>query len=357
MVRPLHLAWALLLGACFTANFAAGLPCSADADCGPELRCEAGVCGGPSGQATSTTTAATTTTTTSATDDTTAAPPTTDPPTTGTTGDGCGIGRCKDFDFLFILDNSPSMLIKQLLLLDFVQTFGNVLIPELSQACSVHVGVATTDGYERNPEGCRKRGALVLADNNGEPCAFVEGTPYATKADLAQPLSLQCMFDIGTEGSTNEQPVDTLFTAVGNFDPTLVETCNAGFYRPEAFLTALILTDEDDDNNDAQGNSGSNVVLEMLWNQTLQNIKATDDLYLVGLLGDPADGEPACSWDPLAGDDGVGYEQTPKLRAFIESWPAEKRAIDTLCNRVPGGNAYLAVMEEIRAEIRAACGA
>ena len=48
MARPLHLAWALVLGACFTGGFLAGQPCMSDADCGPSLNCDGGFCGGAS---------------------------------------------------------------------------------------------------------------------------------------------------------------------------------------------------------------------------------------------------------------------------------------------------------------------
>lgn len=356
MVRPLHLAWALLLGGCFTASFAAGLPCAVDLDCGPELRCEAGVCGGTSGQA-STTAAPTTSGTGTGTSTTTTGDPQTSGPQTGTTGDACGIGRCKDFDVLFVVDNSLSMFPKTLLALDFVQTFGNTLIPELRQACSVHVGVTTTDAYPHNPEPCKERGALVQVDKGGDACEFIEGHAYATLPDLAQPLSLQCMFDVVGDGDPDERPVDAFFLVAGQLDQELTDGCNAGFYRPDAFLTALFVTDEDDDNNDAQGHSGSGIIFDQAWATTLGNLKATDDIYLVGLLGDPAEGEPACDWDPLLGDDGAGYESAPQLRKFLESWPAERRAIDTLCNRVPNAGAYEAMMNEVLAELRAACGA
>lgn len=358
MVRPQLFAWALLLGACFTGGFSAGLPCAGDLDCGPDLRCEAGFCGGPSGQATGSSSAPPTTGGSSG--PTTASTSSTGPdPTSGTTAEPCGIGRCKDFDVLFVADNSPSMFVKQLLLLDFIQTFGTELLPEFRKACSVHVGVVTTDNYAFNPEGCRERGALVQADTNGEPCVFVEGKPYATTPDLTQPLTLECMFSIGTEGDPNEKPVESLLVATGPFEPDLVQTCNAGFYRPEAFLVGLILTDEDDDNNDAQMHSGSDLILDQAWEAALANLKGSgyDDLYLVGVLGHPAEGEPACFWDPLMGEDGLGFEQTPELRAFLQSIPPEHHAIDTLCDRVPNAGAFVPLMDEIRAEIRAACGA
>jgi cysteine-rich repeat protein len=38
---------ALLFGACFDGDFVQGLPCASDADCGPNLGCVEGLCGGP----------------------------------------------------------------------------------------------------------------------------------------------------------------------------------------------------------------------------------------------------------------------------------------------------------------------
>ena len=40
---------ALAVGACFGGGFVQGLPCESDADCGPELSCVEGLCGGLGG--------------------------------------------------------------------------------------------------------------------------------------------------------------------------------------------------------------------------------------------------------------------------------------------------------------------
>jgi cysteine-rich repeat protein len=50
-MRLACLCLALLLGACFDGDFAQGLPCSVDADCGPAFACIEGVCGGPGDRA------------------------------------------------------------------------------------------------------------------------------------------------------------------------------------------------------------------------------------------------------------------------------------------------------------------
>ena len=137
----------------------------------------------------------------------------------------------------------------------------------------------------------------------------IEGFPYATLPDLDSPLSLECLFSIGAEGSGNEQPIDALFAAVGATTPGLNTGCNAGFYRPKAFLTVILLTDEDDDDNDAQGNDGSEEIFENLWKNTLASLKPTtyNDLYMVGVFGDPDPAMTSCPWTPLQGDDGFGH--------------------------------------------------
>lgn len=375
MARPLQFAWALALSACFTGGFLSGQPCTADADCGPSLHCEAGVCGGPSGQTSPTSTSSateapttgtsapgTSTTTTTTTPGTTApVDPTSSSTSTGadeTTGGGCGIGRCKDIDVLFVADNSPSMLVKTLILLDFISAFGSEILPELRQACSVHVGLTTTGIYAPNPPECQIMGALVQADNGGDACSFIEGHPYATLPDLEQPLSLQCMVNIGSEGNTDEQPIDALFSTVGVQQPGLNDGCNDGFYRPGAFLTVLMLTDEDDDDDDAQGHDGSDIN-EPAWETSITHLKPNgfDDIYMVGILGDPDPNTTTCPWMPLEGDDGFGAESAPNLRGFIQNLPADHHAIGTLCGVIPGAKDYLPLMEEIRSEIRAACGA
>lgn len=367
MARPLYLAWALALGACFTGGFLAGQPCTSDAECGPMLRCEDGLCGGrPAGQTTGppattgeppttgpvdtstgaeSTTAATTTTTAATT--TTTGP---DPSTDGTTGPGCGIGRCKDIDLLMVIDDSPSMGDKSPTLLAALIAFGDTIVPALQDACSVHIGITTTGKYADNPPDCQLYGALVRADSNGNQCTFAEGHPYATLPDLAGPMSLVCPISVGSSGDPDEAPIDAM---LGAFKAEVNGGCNEGFLRPESFLALVLVTDEDDDDFDAQGHSGSNDLPENLWYGAFTNLKGSvDDMYMVGLLGD--DGQ-ACTWLPDVGPDGFGAEPAPHLRKFIQSFPEDHYALDTLC-KTPESAVYADLMNEVLAELSAACG-
>lgn len=371
MARPLHLAWALVLGACFTGGFLAGQPCTADADCGPNLRCEAGVCGGPSGQASSSSSATTEAPTTSATSTSTGPATTGDPTTTsttsttsttdasssgdGTTGPACGIGRCKDLDLLLIIDNSPSMNPKTDILVSAMLAFGTYVSPIFQDSCSIHLGVITTDASPHNPPECQRLGALVQNGSDGDPCSFAEGKPYATLPDLDNPSKLACVLGVGSDGDTDERPVDALLSI---FQEDLNSGCNAGFYRPDAFLAVVIATDEDDDNNDAQGHDGSLSFASNLWYSVLTNFKknGVDDLYLVGLLGDPDPNMTSCPWMPAVGLDGLGTESSPVLRGFIESFPPEHHAVGSLC-RAPDPMVFAPLMQEILADLQASCGA
>lgn len=375
MVRPLHLAGALLLGACFTGGFLAGQPCKSDADCGPMLRCEQEVCGGgPPAQTTAPATSTDAPTTTGASATATSAPETTsttgEPPSTstepvtsgpdpttattdaGTTGPGCGIGRCKDFDLLMVIDDSQSMSNKSSTLIAALIAFNEKLVPALKGACSIHFGVITTDKYDRNPPECQKLGALVRANSDGDACTFAEGLPYATLPDLDKPALLTCPVTVGSDGDGDEAPIDAI---LGAFQTDIDTGCNADFMRPESFLAVVLVTDEDDDDNDAQGHSGSDDLPESLWYGAITNLKGSvDDMYMIGLLGDENPDMTACPWLPDFGPDGFGAESAPLLRKFIQSFPDDHYAIDTLC-KTADPSVYTGLMDEVLAELTAAC--
>ncbi len=367
MARSLAALWALAPAACFTGGFLAGQPCASDADCGPSLRCELGVCGGPSGEASSsssstsdaptgTSTSATSTSgvTSGGTSSGSSTSPSTGSSSSGdaTTGATCGLGRCKDLDLLFVVDNSPSMGTKGQVLLAAVLAFGNVLTPTLREACSIHLGLVTTDDYLYNPPGCQTLGALVQADTAGNPCVFAEGLPYATEADLENPANLACLFGVGTDGSGDERPMDAVFSI---FKASLNQGCNAGFHRKDAILAVVIATDEDDDDNDQQGHDGSTDFDEAFWPSVLTNFKGgVEDLYVLGLLGDPDQQTTSCPWMPAAGADGLGAEAAPNLRGFIESFPPEHQEVGSLC-RAPDPVVYEPLMQKILADLQAIC--
>jgi hypothetical protein len=368
MARPLHLAWALVLGACFTGGFLAGQPCMSDADCGPSLKCDGGFCGGASAGQTSapeTTSTSVDPTTTDVDPTTTGVDPTTtttvDPTTTTTTttddstgGPTCGLGRCKDFDVLFVIDNSTSMQDDFGKLISALGPFTEHLLPAVSKACSVHLGVVTTDQYMHNPPGCQALGNLVQATDGGTQCVYKEGFPYATLADLKDPTSLACILTVGSDGAGDEKPIDAMFSAI---DPDInASDCNQGFYRPDAFLAVVLSTDEDDDDADAQGHSGSSILPTDTWFPLLSSTKpgGIEDVYVTAFLGDKDPAMANCPWAPLDGPDGTGSEHAPVLREFVEKFGPDRHALGSLCD-AGGPVDYEPLIMEIVAEITAAC--
>lgn len=375
MVRSLHSVWALMLGACFNGQFLAGQPCGSDRDCGTELACKDGFCGAPPAQ--SSTTGAPTTSTTStgaasttgdaATGSTTVATSnvgssstTTDALSTSaadsSTGETCGIGRCKDIDLLFVYDDSPSMGAKIQTIITAMLAFQIEVFPQLKNLCSLHVGVVTTDqAYPFNPPECQRPGALASVNQKGVTCAFAEGHPYATLADLDDPTVFACAFDVGSKGETDERPIDAMFATVT--DKELNTGCNDGFYRPEALLVLALALDEDDDDNDAQGHSGSQKGMAQLWGPLFQALKpgGVEDMYVFALLGDADPNSTQCPWEPLTGLDGVGAEAAPNLRTFVNSFPAERQEVASLCTP-PDVPTFQPFAQTVLAEMLAVCG-
>jgi len=371
MVRRTAAVWLVLgLGACFTGNFLTGQPCMGDADCGPSLACEQGFCGGPPpsdsttsstpGMSTTTVTPTGTGTETSTGVGTTSGTSTGDP-TTGlvstddsTTGPTCGYGRCTDLDLVVVVDNSPSMFDKSNALLSALVAFQKFIEPEITQACSIHLGVTTTDSaYAFNPIECQKPGALVQRDFDGNECVTAEGHPYATLDDLDDLAPLLCLIRVGASGSLDERPIEATFEL---FNSTLnaPDKCNEGFIRTDAPMIIVMATDEDDDESDAQGNSGS-IQPSVIWHGGLLALKPEEDLLMIGLLGDDDQMATMCPWDPLnPPPDGGGAEASPVLKSFFNQFPEEQRVIGSLC--LPeAADAYDPLMQEVLMKLRAMC--
>lgn len=168
---------------------------------------------------------------------------------------------CEKLDFLLVVDNSASM--------DDHENDLAAAINELSvkiqgfldeKVCDFHLGITTTDVYQDNPASCQQLGAFVRTMAFIPlPCSTSAGTPYLTRADLDSGnfgMNLLCMAAVGTGGDENERPMDAMLAAISP-ELNAEDGCNEGFLRDDAPLVVLVLTDEDDDHADAQGNDGS----------------------------------------------------------------------------------------------------
>lgn len=138
-------------------------------------------------------------------------------------------------DILFVIDDSGSMSGHQANLAKNVKLFTQGITG--NQILDYHIGVVTSnmDSKPWNPKpGVAWRGELWGT------------TKFITKTTVDGPLELEKNLQPGTDGSASE----VFFTPVqAALTPPLVGGANAGFYRPDAYLAVIFLTDSDDQSN------------------------------------------------------------------------------------------------------------
>lgn len=124
-------------------------------------------------------------------------------------------------DVLFVIDDSHSMLDDQDTLLGHYERF---VSPLEASGVWYHWGVTTTDIYPS--DDLPTAGVIHWYDSEEE------GEPYEASADL---------ISVGTNGNGDERGLSTLLQAIRK-----ARTANAGFFRREADLQVVIVSDEPD---------------------------------------------------------------------------------------------------------------
>jgi hypothetical protein len=211
---------------------------------------------------------------------------------------------CLGVDFLFVIDDSPSMVDNQAELAASVPGFVQTIETELSTQSGYRVGVTTTEAYAFNAAKCDGIGSLVTRTGGEESSNAVCG-PYAqgtfmTEADdLASRFS--CAIRVGAEGNADEKPLDAVRAALS--EPLLAPGgCNEDFLRPDALLVVVLVTDEEDDTTMAQnpfeGDQAGSVGDPADWYADLVALKGGHDqnvvvLSLVGQDDSDCSAEPA----------------------------------------------------------------
>jgi hypothetical protein len=168
-----------------------------------------------------------------------------------------------DIDLLFVVDDSPSMLDKQLNLKNNFPRFVDRLSTLPGGLPNLHIGVVTTDmGTKASGSstpgpaigqigqgGCSSTGksgnlqvGAAAADLSG---VFISDIKQADGSRLKNYTGdLATVFgklaSVGAGGCGFEQPLAAMRAALGN------NPANAGFVRPTAMLGVTFLTDEDD---------------------------------------------------------------------------------------------------------------
>jgi hypothetical protein len=180
---------------------------------------------------------------------------------TGELDFGTAAPGCKKVDFLFVIDNSPSMAFAQENLRNSFAGFLGVLNDKL-QANDFNVMVVDTDGASPRDDEEEEEGdtrALAPVDpcddtvgagrranaQTTDFCSLAEGRRYATLDQPDLEPTFACMATVGTRGSPQEQTIDALLAAVST-EQTALSGCNAGFLRSDAILVTTIITNTDD---------------------------------------------------------------------------------------------------------------
>ena len=129
-----------------------------------------------------------------------------------------------DADVLVVVDDSGSMAEEQ----SQLNAEAGSLLTELEDlGADYQFGVVTTD--------------FINANNRGR---FVG--PIVTNSTPNKLATLRNQIDQGVQGSGNERPFDAIIRAL---TPPLIDEDNAGFLRPGAQITAIVLSDEDDESS------------------------------------------------------------------------------------------------------------
>jgi len=151
-------------------------------------------------------------------------------------------------DILFVIDNSGSMSAHQRNLATNVDKFTSTFIN--SSILDYNIGVVTTDMDGTSyGSGGRCCGKLV---------GYVRVVTKATQnADMVLSENL---LSPGTGGSAEEKSFDPVAAAL---TPPLINGFNAGFYRPDASLVVIFLTDAEDQSRDTDAKGLYELLLKL----------------------------------------------------------------------------------------------
>lgn len=189
----------------------------------------------------------------------------------------------RDVDILFMIDNSGSMAEEQANLRKNFPVFIDELKKIEGGLPNIHMAVVSSDvgagGFQNNNNpACSKvvggdRGRFLVKPHCGlEPGArFIKSYNLGTQNNFAETSSLQevfsCLADLGTEGCGFEHQLQSVALALSGFNED-----NAGFFRPDAYLAIILITDEDDCSADPKS-----------------------DLFVDSQFGDPQAGSLRCN--------------------------------------------------------------
>ena len=279
-----------------------------------------------------------------------------------TAGDGQGDSSCPKMDFLFVVDNSGSMLDEQE---NLVNAFPGLImsIQQVTGAADFHVMAIPTDDEWAGTLSCGSAGCCVNAcgaapdtfacsevgadpvacdgangsscadslgigrvvDQTGQACGLDGQANYMLSDQDMLAATFACLGQVGTTGSSNEQPMEAMLEALSP-ENNAPGACNAGFVRDDALLVVVVVTDEEDDYEskfDLCGTEQSGSVGEPEdWAAGLKAIKfgKEEEIVVLTLAGPPAGDPNHCGELDKCSSWINGAEEAPRLAEFTSQF-------------------------------------
>ena len=205
-------------------------------------------------------------------------------------GDAGPLQGCEKIDFLFVIDNSGSMEDEQQNLInsfpEFIDSIRtatdvndyNIMVIDTDE-CRSDFGVGEVNACDEiaEPDCCNslcatfpggtcnamqcacpdtgdicenQLGAGKVVDKMGNACGIDSGQRYMLDNQADLDTTFACVAEVGIQGSGNEQTLEAMELAI---TPPMTEPggCNENFVRDDALLVIAIITDEEDDHEDA----------------------------------------------------------------------------------------------------------
>ena len=168
------------------------------------------------------------------------------PPLTAEEDDGCD-----QIDLLFVIDDSGSMGEEQSNLSVNFPAFADVIQrfqTSTGDAIDYRLGVTTT-GVSVRIRRDLAFGITIDDDQRGADGALVNGScsgetrPWLERNDGDIANKFSCMADVGTSGPDEEMPLEAIRRSI---EDRVEDGVNTDFFREDALLGIVVLTDEDD---------------------------------------------------------------------------------------------------------------
>lgn len=244
-------------------------------------------------------------------------------------------GRCDKVDFLYVIDNSASMLDKQENLARSFEGFSRI-VSETLGTNDHHIMVVDTDAMNSGDvfvatptdeldECTWTLGAGRRFGGEGEDCGIEGNQRFLLDDQKNMAQAFSCLARVGIYGSAGEQPLGALLAAIGATRGR-AQGCNQGFVRDDAVLVVTLITDEED-----VVSSGD----PTFWNRQLVAVKGSEQsVVMLGLIPDNHI-EGGLPGGPCAPESGA---EAPKLERFVRSF--ELSALGSVC--APDYSAFFA---------------